>query len=180
MHAPAPTHSPHKWLQSIVLIFWRSLQIHDFHHTRTHPSLSKLLESSICSFPLGSFFFFPMSIKHRSYSYLIHTFTNTSKVGNIKHTHPTLIIHNIPSINPHTSTRHPIKIITIDNLHKKNLSSFHHVYMGQTQTYKFPQDSVWEARMLLLWSWMSNQGPRTSSPLQATSPTHPWSFHPHY
>ena len=47
-HTHPTNHSLQKWLESISVISWRLLHTHNFHHTCTHPSLSKLLESNIC------------------------------------------------------------------------------------------------------------------------------------
>ena len=67
----------------------------------------------------------------------------------------------------------PSKLITINNLHKTNISPSYHVCVGQTQTYQHPHDSMWKARVGKMWSF---QGPRMSSPPQAPTPTSPFKF----
>ena len=73
MLAHAPTHFLQKWLESIVVLSWRSLHIHNSHHTHTHQSPSKWLQSNICYFPFKKFLFSTTSIKYRAYYYLTHT-----------------------------------------------------------------------------------------------------------
>ena len=53
MQVHAPIHHYHKWLKSIIVQYWHSLHIHYFHHSCPHPSLSKWLDSNICSFPIN-------------------------------------------------------------------------------------------------------------------------------
>ena len=80
--AQEPIHSPHKLIESIIIQYWLSLQIHYFHHSCIHPSLSKLHKPTICSFPTESFLFSSKSVKYHASSYLIHPFTNISMISN--------------------------------------------------------------------------------------------------
>ena len=78
-----------------------------------------------------------MQRKDRAYYYLIHTFTytpdkNPCVISPLMSTVNTPTIQNIPpiihyilSIILHTSTHHPIKIITVHKLHQKKYSSHH-------------------------------------------------------
>ena len=86
------------------------------------------------------------------------------------------IIHHILSINPHTSTRYPSKLITMHALHKTNRSSSYLVFVGQTQTCHRPRDSVGGSRVGTTWSWNAHQGPRPSSPPQSKNYPLPWIF----
>ena len=66
-------------------------------HTHMYPSLSKLLDSTIRSFPIESLFFFPTSIEDCAYYYLIHPFTNISmntKLSLIRHLYVDVQINN--------------------------------------------------------------------------------------
>ena len=49
--AYSPIHSSKKWLESNIFQYWRSIHIHYLNHSRTYPSLSKLLESNISYLP---------------------------------------------------------------------------------------------------------------------------------
>ena len=66
-----------------------------------HPSLSKWLDSNIYSFHFKSFFFSPKSRKYRAYSYLIHTFTNTSMITKTFLLHHLFYDVHIKSFKPH-------------------------------------------------------------------------------
>ena len=113
-----------KWPQSIVVISWRLLHIHKFHHTTTHPSLSKLLDSHICYFPFESFFFLPTSIKHRAYLYLIHTFKYIYIIVN-----PRLLCHLFHGVQINTTQTPPSQLQNTTTYIPPNIYRTHPYYI---------------------------------------------------